>query len=473
MRKSIITKYFGFCSAMIFASVVCVGTVLLLVSSQYYKAERRDALTVVMDEVISATAKHYPGQTRADLRDLGSIYRSYSASSGANFTLVDSEGITVLCSEGETCIHTAKKIPPVALEKISAGDYYFSADNLFGFYNSDYFNLAVQIKGESRTYYIFASEPAAPLEQFQLELIKMFLITTVIVLIIVYSAVYLFNKAMMEPINDMTKAAERFGKGEFSEKIQVSEDNEIGVLAATMNDMAYSLSKLEDTRRSFVANVSHELKTPMTTIGGFIDGILDGTIPEEQHRHYLTIVSEEVSRLARLVRSMLNIAKYETGEMELKAESFDVTALTIKTVLLFEKRIEDKKLEIEGLDSGKFIACADADLIQQIIYNLVENAVKFVNEGGYIAFRFEYVENNKKIQVAIRNSGEGLKQDELPKVFDRFYKTDESHGKDKTGVGLGLSIVRSIINLHNGQIMVRSTPGEYTEFAFTIPAAQQ
>jgi signal transduction histidine kinase len=227
---------------------------------------------------------------------------------------------------------------------------------------------------------------------------------------------------------------------------------------------------LENSRKSFVANVSHELKTPMTTIGGFIDGILDGTIPPEKHRQYLKIVSEEVSRLSRLVRSMLNISKYETGEVKLKITSFDVTSLAVKTLLLFEGQIEKKKIEIKGLDSPPLYMEGDVDLIQQVVYNLVENAVKFVNEGGYIAFKFEY--QNENAVFSIKNSGEGLTQDELPKVFDRFYKTDESHGKDKTGVGLGLAIVRSIINLHGGNILVRSAKGEYTEFSFSLKAGE-
>ena len=231
--------------------------------------------------------------------------------------------------------------------------------------------------------------------------------------------------------------------------------------------MASSLEAIEENRKSFISNVSHELRTPMTTIGGFVDGILDGTIPESQHKQYLRTVSEEINRLARLVRSMLNISKYEAGELELQTEVFDLTSLTIRTVLLFEKRIEAKHIDIRGLDAGRFFVNADEDLAQQVIYNLTENAVKFVDEGGYISYDFR--KDDKFVYAVIRNSGEGLKKNEINKVFDRFYKTDESRGKDKTGVGLGLSIVRSIIKLHNGSILVRSKPGEYTEFEFSLP----
>lgn len=165
---------------------------------------------------------------------------------------------------------------------------------------------------------------------------------------------------------------------------------------------------------------------------------------------------------------MLNISKYESGEIQLQTESFDGAALIFRTVLLFEKRISDKKVEITGLDMPRFYLDADVDLAQQVIYNLTENAVKFVNEGGNIDFSAE--ERGDFVAIRIRNTGEGLKHNEISKVFDRFYKTDESRGKDKTGVGLGLSIVRSIIKLHKGTILVRSKPDEYTEFEFTLPA---
>jgi signal transduction histidine kinase len=202
-----------------------------------------------------------------------------------------------------------------------------------------------------------------------------------------------------------------------------------------------------------------------------VDGILDGTIPKEKHRHYLTIVSEEISRLSRLVRSMLNISKYESGEVKLTAEKFDLTALTVKTVLLFEHRIEAKHVEVEGLDADPHIVCADADLIQQVIYNLTENAVKFVNIGGYIRYTFR--EEDGSVYLAVTNSGEGLRKGEMARVFDRFYKTDESRGKDTTGVGLGLSIVRSIIKLHNGTVNVSSKEKEFTRFEFSVPKERQ
>ena len=198
-----------------------------------------------------------------------------------------------------------------------------------------------------------------------------------------------------------------------------------------------------------------------------VDGLLDGTIPKEQERYYLKIISSEVHRLARLVRSMLNLAKIEAGELKPNLQYFSVLEPIVDTLVTFEPRLEEKQIEIRGLDVDRVILYADNDLVHQVMYNLIENAIKFVDKGGYIEFHFEPEGN--MTSISIRNSGEGLSEDELPLVFDRFYKTDKSRGLDKTGVGLGLNIVRSIIKLHGGKIMVRSVKNEYTEFVFTLP----
>ena len=198
-----------------------------------------------------------------------------------------------------------------------------------------------------------------------------------------------------------------------------------------------------------------------------VDGLLDGTIPKEQERYYLKIISSEVHRLARLVRSMLNLAKIEAGELKPNLQYFSVLEPIVDTLVTFEPRLEEKQIEIRGLDVDRVTLYADNDLVHQVMYNLIENAIKFVDKGGYIEFHFEPEGN--MTSISIRNSGEGLSEDELPLVFDRFYKTDKSRGLDKTGVGLGLNIVRSIIKLHGGKIMVRSVKNEYTEFVFTLP----
>lgn len=267
-----------------------------------------------------------------------------------------------------------------------------------------------------------------------------------------------------EKINSVVS---QYAEGDFAARVEVPEHNQLYPFACTLNRMAEFIEQNETTRKNFVANVSHELRTPMTTIGGFADCILDGTIPPEQHIRYVRIISEEIHRLRTLVNSMLNLSKFEAGEMQLRLSSFDAASLLIKTVLMFERRISSKNVEVEGLEDASLMVRADEDLIFQVLYNLVENAVKFVNEGGTISFSFRTEDGTAFI--CVKNTGEGLSADELPKVFDRFYKTDTSRSKDKTGMGLGLAIARKIIHLHQGHIVVKSVKGEYTSFEVQIP----
>ena len=300
-------------------------------------------------------------------------------------------------------------------------------------------------------------------------MLEMFLVSAICVIIIAFAVIYVISSNMVRPLRSMVSATESFARGDFTVRVPVTEMDEIGKLSMAFNNMATSLAQQDSIRRSFVANVSHELKTPMTTIGGFVDGIMDGTIPPEKQRHYLSIVSSEVKRLSRLVRSMLNIARLESGEMQLQPKDFDINQVVCSTIFTFEQSIEEKQLDIRGLDADRVMVSADEDLIHQVVYNLVENAVKFVNVGGYIEISYHNEEN--MTHISVKNSGEGISKEEISKVFERFYKTDRSRSQDKSGVGLGLNIVRSIVKLHGGEVIVRSTEGQFCEFTFTLPTA--
>lgn len=465
MRKSVFSEFFTLCAAIISAAVVCAAVVLIVISSEFYKNDKKSFLVTNADSVMTATKLAIDSAGGVSTDYLKNMYLNVTDTTEIVFTLTDSNGVALVCSEAPPCSHTGRNIGEETLNKVDE-DGFFELSTLDHFYPSTVFNLVYKFEAAGNEYYLFSKLSDTPLQQYLTKLIITLAIVSVIVLALVFVAIYAAVKHLMTPVKYMTLAAKRFGDGDFSEKLYVPEDNEFGFLANSLNEMASSLEAIEENRKSFISNVSHELRTPMTTIGGFVDGILDGTIPAEKHNYYLRIVSEEIDRLARLVRSMLNISKYEAGEMEMTKEVFDLMPILVKTVLMFEKRIDDKHVEIRGIDRGMFMVNADADLIQQVIYNLVENAVKFVNDGGYIEFAFESKDDTSIIRI--RNSGEGLKANEISKVFDRFYKADASRGIDKTGVGLGLSIVRSIIKLHEGKILVRSEPDSFVEFEIRI-----
>ena len=210
---------------------------------------------------------------------------------------------------------------------------------------------------------VFASSSAQGLTDFMSEILRVFLLSVLVMMVVIFVLAYIVSGSLTRPLREMAKATEAFARGDFSVRVPVNERDEIGKLAMAFNNMADSLAQQETVRRSFIANVSHELKTPMTSIAGFIDGILDGTIPQEKERHYLTIVSDEVKRLSRMVRSMLNIAKIEAGEMKLKPTVFDVNEVVLSSIFTFEQMIEKKHLDIRGLEEGKVMVEADEDLI--------------------------------------------------------------------------------------------------------------
>ena len=259
-----------------------------------------------------------------------------------------------------------------------------------------------------------------------------------------------------------------FAKGDFSGRIPVKGKDEVGQLTRAFNDMADALDKEESVRRDFIANISHELKTPMTTIAGFIDGILDGTIPESKQKHYLTIVSEEISRLSGLVASMLSLARIDSGKTTIYKTKFSLISTIVNILLTFEDRLEEKEIEIVGLETADGLSVyGDQALLHQVLYNLIENATKFTPQGGEITFHAE--SKGDKLYFSVKNSGKGISQKDLPFIFDKFYKTDKSRSEDKKSMGLGLYLVKTIINLHGGEITVTSEIDKETCFAFWIP----
>lgn len=472
MKNRFVTKYFSLCAAVILSSVICIGTLISIAVLNVYKDEIKSSLSEsahAFSPIIRDCIERNDIETEDGAKKLSDAVSVIDIIPDYNIAVVSlPQGMTIAATESG---QYEKTLSDSVIKNISSDGAFSSETTLEGFFNEKKFSYSLPINTQKGEYYTIIYTKVESYNNLVVRIVQVFATVFIISAAITFTVLYLVTRDMMRPVSLMVKAAERFGKGDFSEKLEIGDSDEFGELAAAMNNMAHSLAGLESSRKSFIANVSHELKTPMTTIGGFVDGILDGTIPPEMHKQYLTIVSEEVNRLSRMVRSMLNISKYESGEIEMKKERFDITALTVKTVFLFEKRINDHHVDVLGLDSEPHYIIADMDLVQQIIYNLIENAIKFVDIGGYIAFSF--TEDKGKTYVAVRNSGGGLTEEEIPKVFERFYKTDESHGKDKTGVGLGLAIVRSIINLHDGHIIVKSKPGEYTEFSFGLESAKE
>lgn len=294
-----------------------------------------------------------------------------------------------------------------------------------------------------------------------------------IVIAMLFSSIvfYIISLKITKPIKIISAAVTEFSKGNFEKKVEYTSDNELGELANNINHMAVSLENLESLRRGFVSDVSHELRTPMTTISGFVEGILDGTIPPENQAEYLKIVLSESKRLSRLVTNLLQISRMESGESMVKKTDFDINELVRLTLLKFEMMITSKNIEVFlSVDDGRLMVNADKDSMTQVLINLINNAVKFTPEGGKISI--DVKNGTEKVVVSVKNTGHGIEQEKLEHIWERFYKADTSRGMDRSGVGLGLYIVKRIISMHNESISVTSKTDDFTEFTFTIAKAE-
>ncbi|HOV25569.1 MAG TPA: ATP-binding protein [Pseudobacteroides sp.] len=328
----------------------------------------------------------------------------------------------------------------------------------------------IRIKDDSGNEFIgavYLSTSIPDVYELQNSIIKLYLYAVGISIIIVVLLAYVFSSRISKPLKEINEAARVIAGGEFQNRLNINSQDEIGELAASFNNMIEALRNLEEMRRGFIANVSHELRTPMTSIRGFIEGILDGTIPPERQDYYLTIVRDEVKRMNRLVNDLLDLARMEGGEVKLNLIDFNINELIRRNVIKLENILVSKNIDIEAyFESEDMYANGDVDSIERVILNLVHNAIKFTQEGGKI--KISTFKKKEKICVSIEDNGPGIDKDDINRIWDRFYKVDKSRGKDKSGTGLGLAIVRNIILEHGQDISVESEPGHGAKFTFTL-----
>lgn len=318
--------------------------------------------------------------------------------------------------------------------------------------------------------YVFACSSSEDLNEIIGSTVKTILLAALWVFLAALVGVYFMSERIIGPLKHMSRAARSYAAGNFDVRIPVQGSDEVAELAVSFNQMATELQNLENMRRSFLANVSHDLKTPMTTIAGFIDAILSGAIPPENRDEYLERIKSEVLRLSRLVHQLLDISRIQAGDRKLEPTTFDICEVARQIVLSFEQKIEKKQLQVEfNCERDNMSVIADKDAIHQILYNICDNAVKFSREGG--EYKLNITEKDKKVHVSVYNEGPGIAKEDLPFVFERFYKSDKSRGLDKSGVGLGLYIAKTIIDAHRETITVNSEQGKFCVFEFTLASA--
>ncbi len=468
MKSKLFKKFFLTTGFIVVISIsIMMLTLIIFLNTYFAKTNYKN-----LDKCCKQVSENITSQTKinGENSDFQFFISTVSDVTGNEIFVTDAKGRVLLCScnNDNFCNARGKIVSSKAINDLKDKSV-FELGNL-GIYNKERYSVAKPLTAKSGAIYgyVFATTPLSAISEVLSVVLRQYLLSAIIPVIIMFFAFYFMSYKLTKPLKSMSEAAHAMAHGDFSKRIPVMTDDEIGELSIAFNQMTNSLVQLENTRRSFVANVSHELKTPMTTIGGFIDGILDGTIEKDKQEYYLNIISEEVKRLTRLVQSMLSMSKLESGDYELKPQTFNFKEMLLNIVISCEQRIANAHINIDGLDKFSDVNIfADKDSIYQVVYNLVDNAIKFTNDGGTITFSNKV--DNLKLMFTIKNTGCGIPARQLPFIFERFYKADTARSAKKDSTGLGLYITKSIIKAHNGKISVESIENEFTAFTVTLP----
>ena len=466
-------------SRTFFSAAMVLLMAMLLIGTSFQALVRNYLTDQAMEglkndgNAISALASAYYTEGTLNHEDFLVNLSFVSQVSQADAVICDSTGRLVLCSRAPFgCGHQGLNVSPDFLQNVFSTGCVTTTGIIQGLYEEERFVTAVPIT-DSNGFGVGIVIVSAPMEQVTQILQKIsdtYLFVSVLVVLLAVVMMSLVARKQSRPLRDMAKAAHDFGLGNLNARVQVDpkSSDEVQDLALAFNNMASSLQQSEYQRQEFVANVSHELKTPMTTISGFVDGMLDGTIPPERHKHYMHMVSDETKRLSRLVRSMLDISRLQDQDIpEEKKSRFELQELAGQVLITFEQKIDAKNLNVDvDFPGHPTYTRAGPDYITQVIYNLLDNAVKFCPEGGDLGMKVRT--GTTKLYVSVSNSGETIPPNELALLFDRFHKLDKSRSQNRDGWGLGLYIVKTIIGRHGEDISVTSQNG-ITTFTFTLP----
>ena len=463
------------------AVVIILLAALLLVGISFQWLAREFLTDTAMEElkndaeVITELAQAAYSGGSVNNHDFAVALSVTDAVSGNDAIIFNADGVLVMCSDAPLgCAHQGMTLGEEYFARIIAEGYAADTCLLSDIYEEERYVVAMPMRESDSGLLIGVVLVSAPSQSTQLVLTRIsdiFLTVSVFVILLSLILTILIARQQSTPLRDLADAARAFGHGELTARVKTDSNypEEVQELALAFNNMASSLEKSEYQRQEFVANVSHELKTPMTTIAGYVDGILDGTIPENRQRYYLQVVSDETKRLNRLVRSMLDISRLREagGIPEEQKIHFDLCECVGQVLITFEQKINSKNLDIQvQMPEHPVYTIAHQDYVTQVIYNLVDNAVKFCPDGGVLALTVQ--EGGGKAYISVANDGPTIPPEELPLVFDRFHKIDKSRSQNRDSWGLGLYIVKTIVDSHGENISVASRDGR-TTFTFTMP----
>ena len=455
-------------TGMVLLTLALLGAAFFSLSYNYARGERNQELQEKA-HVVAVYSRDFLDETQPlGSKDVLRLTGFAASVSDVNFLICATDG-TVLLSTDESLDGEAALPESVMSTLFREGDFAKKTD--LGLYERSRFVVGVPVLGKDGATAlgaVFAVASTTSMDTMWQAFLGLFLMTAMVVLMIAFAVCSVTTMRQIKPIREMAQATRLYAEGDFDVRMKdYGRSDEIGELAASFNRMAETLQQTERKRRDFIANISHELKTPMTTIAGYTDGILDGTIPPESEKQYLQIISDESRRLSRLVRRMLDVSQLQVMDPLKSGSRFDVCESMRRVLISMEKKITDRHLDVEAdIPEEPILVRGDNDMITQVIYNLLENAAKFARTGTALYLGVTAAADGKAY-VTVRNLGDTIPADELPKLFERFHKSDKSRSEDKDGVGLGLYIVKTILEQHKEQIQVTSENG-VTTFRFSL-----
>lgn len=476
--KSIYLRNFSATTLMVFICFLVITFSFTGIGRNYLLDEYRQQMNAAAEEVAHTASAFSGSEDSLSSWPLAMSLSSIAASTGNQVFVADGSGHIVSCSDkAPVCEHIGAALPEQITGRLDGDGALSMKSDLGGLFKTERYVVARLITAPSNGAsigYVLVCKSTDNIMGVWSAFLSIAMIITIGVFFAAMGMTLVYSKRMARPLDEIAAASRKFARGDFSVRVRQQDDpaDEMGALIESFNKMADSLEQAENRRSEFIANISHELRTPMTTISGFADGILDGTIPKEDEDKYLISIRDETRRLSRLVRDMLRVSQTKSSSADPNRRTvFDLTELILQTLLSFESRATAKDLDVDPqLPENHIMVKADRDAITQVIYNLLDNAVKFAKPGSCLILRL--YKDGGKAYVSIKDFGETIPPDDLPFIFDRFHKSDRSRSMDKDGVGLGLYLVKTIINSHDEDIAVRSENG-MTEFVFTLALAEK
>lgn len=465
MKRTLYLKFVLAYFIFAFFCFIVVATITSSMTLEHMKRERAD--TLYKEALLIADS--YAADLYNSEITLESVWRQIEAIGtfiDASIWILNPSGLIVLDSSSTPDIENTITIPNFS--PTITGDSFYTVGNFWGMFDEEMISAFAPITSQYKVKgYVIIHTSMQELKRSCDSLLNISYITLVILFLLSLIILLFFTEMVYLPLRKITHATEQYAAGNFRYEFQVDSEDEIGYLAASLAYMASEVAKGEDNQKRLVANISHDFRSPLTSMRGYLEAMLDGTIPPEQHEKYLRVVLNETDRLTKLTNSLLTLNNLNTRGMILDRTDFDINRIIKNTAASFEGTCRQKLISIELVLTGdEMFVNADMVKIQQVLYNLVDNAIKFSHKNSSI--KIETTEKSNKLFVSVKDNGIGIPADSLKLIWNRFYKTDLSRGKDKRGTGLGLSITREIIRSHNENINVISTEGVGTEFIFTL-----